>query len=225
MASFDVTTNNVIRLILRGQNPTGNAMYNVFHYRVTHVNGAPAGLENDALSLAAGFWNALFDHWKLVMGTLASLTEIQIDALDSFWTIVNNTVWTPPAGSYVGTVAGDMAPPFVCYTFKYIRPNATFRLGYKRFGGLSEGVMGGYGQPTPATRLLLDDISTALNSDITALDPVTYAAFADGAVMEPILYRRIANGDVIDEPLVGRVSNVVYSHIGSQNTRKTGRGI
>lgn len=226
MATFNVANQDVLRVTLIGYNPANNAMYNVFHFRVNHVNSSPSGLENDATSLIAGFWNNARSEWAAITGPQAGVVSFKIEGLNQNWQIFNTADWVVPSGPTVGTVTGDASPPWINWTYRYDRPNADFRIGFKRFGGCTEGLVSPSGIINVGSTLtLLAALATKLNADQTAVDPTTYAAFGDGATMEPVLYRRVVNGDVLEVPLVGRVANVRFVHLGSQNSRKYGIGI
>jgi len=109
---------------------------------------------------------------------------------------------------------GDSLPPFVSLGFLQRRESLTTRNGYKRFAGVADGGVAGnvYTFPSGGHQAIIE---AALAADIV-LGLVTVA--------EPVIVRK---------PLTPPVSSYVYSSIGSatfrglgtQNTRKVGRGV
>jgi hypothetical protein len=115
----------------------------------------------------------------------------------------------------VGSLGGDVYSPFVAFTFKYNRSTTLVRNGSKRIAGVPESCSSDGIAITSGQRALLDvlanDFSATLTGDITNYTPVIFH-----------------KTNVPPDPLAGisyPITSVSYSHIGSQNTRKVGRGI
>lgn len=225
MASFDVTEGNIIQLTLKGEYPAGNAMLNVFNYRLSDAVFAPGGLENDAQSFAAGLWVAMRAELRAFTINNANYNSIKVDEYQVDGTLVNNTEWPIPTADRAGLVGGEGYYSGVCYTFRYNRPSAQFRLGYKRFGAASENNIGASNTIPGATRTLLDALAAVLSLDIDSVNPDDLSTFGTPAVMEPVLIRKVVNGDPLVPWLVGRTTGVVFSKLGTQNSRKPGYGI
>lgn len=189
---------------------------NVFHYRLDNLTGDPFSDHPD-------LWGAQW--WDAIKGDLKAVVTA-----DVVFTTVKHVVtsgadtgfiaeYAIPSADGAGLASGEMMPPANAYTFKYIRPNGQFRHGWKRFAGVSEAFVTS-GRVTGGTPLsLLDALAQQLEA------PVVYDNGLNGiGTGVPILMREVVNGVTLATPMVADVTDVQFVYIGTQNTRKYGRG-
>jgi hypothetical protein len=112
-----------------------------------------------------------------------------------------------------GNVAGDSLPPFVCWDFTLVRGGALERNGYKRIAGVPESKQAN-GVVDNTFRATLDNLAAPIFAGFdVGLDHFT-----------PVIKRKQIHGVAQHPPKYYDMSNVVYSKIGSQNSRKYGHG-
>lgn len=189
------------------QSYLGQQVLNVYYYRVVAITG----LGDNYLEALNGYWEE---------GILSKVTNLQVDDLlhtSREWRnmsngsdlYANNTV--VPGGNVVTDSA--LTPSFVSAGFLLRRESLVTRNGYKRFAGLPEQDIQGntwVGDPD-----FITELEAALAADLVG-GLVTLA--------EPIIVQR---------PIVAPVGAYNYSSIGSaqfrgigtQNSRKAGRGV
>jgi len=118
-----------------------------------------------------------------------------------------------PYGGVSGSVSGECLPPFVTWDFTYVRGGVGDRNGYKRFSGVAEASQNG-GYPTSGALAALNTLQNALS-----------IAVSDGTTdYNPVIRRGHIARVKLTTPAFFDVSTVLYSHIGSQNSRKVGHG-
>lgn len=188
----------------------GQSCLNVFHYRVTSITG----LDDTAYSqMWTWFLGSIGLAMRNIQSSVIAFESVEIRNLS------NGVDFYEQPFTATGNVAATEAttlPSAVSIGFKLVRESLVTRNGYKRFAGVPEAWVTGnnYTPPSPTTTTAME---TALAADwIGGL--ITLA--------EPVIVRR---------PLVPPVgTSYVYSSIGSaackgtmgsQNTRKPGRGI
>lgn len=189
-----------------------NRGLNVFQYEL---------VTDDPINLAvAGQY--LFDAWYTQMvGALQPITSSEVvwDGADILNLTSPDEIWSGnPTDASAGAVSGDSCPPFVSWGFLLRRTTRATRNGYKRFWGVPES-MNLNGEPTGAAALLLIDVLDFLgNAIILAPNP----PFFDGCALEPVIVRKDGTGALLaSQPVTG----AEFRAIGSQNTRKIGRGM
>lgn len=217
---LSVATNDLLEFKLKGFYNNAAEVNNVFHYSVSAETSATLN------QYAAGLWAAL--NPVLLPRTSDKVTYDQIDAaiLNTDGQLVNGETYIIPTGAGVGADGADALPPFVCWTFKLIRPNASFRHGFKRFAGVAEAATAN-GLPTSGVLTSLSAIAAMLKAPITAFSIAVGGApdtALTGNTMLPVIVQRIINGDPISPVNTGSVLDAVFDKVGSQNTRKFGRG-
>lgn len=114
---------------------------------------------------------------------------------------------------------GDPMPPFVSWTFEYVRADRTVRNGRKAFGlvpevGVTDGVV------DPAWVTFVNATATALAGDLDSE--------GDGSSWRPRIYRRpgtYSSGVVAAPGAMYPIQTVSYSSVSTQNSRKFGRGV
>jgi hypothetical protein len=102
---------------------------------------------------------------------------------------------------------------FTSAGFLLQRSSLATRNGYKRVGGLSETDVVGNDWVGETTRL--DDIEGALSMVITAELGVTF---------QPIILKA-GSDPLVEDPIYSNVSSASFRGIGTQNSRKPGRGV
>lgn len=185
----------------------GQQVLNVFYYRVTSITG-----------LSDGYLNDLNDRWE--EGILEKIRQIQATQLQHTsreWKNLTNGVDLLVDGTVIDGAAShsdaNLEPSFVSAGFILRRESLATRNGYKRFAGLSETDI--TGNEWTGDMTAIHDIETALAADLVE---------GLATLAEPVIVRR---------PITPPVSSYTYSSIGSasfrgigtQNTRKAGRGI
>lgn len=125
----------------------------------------------------------------------AAIRQLQVSAL--VWTLYRCEV-NLSGGAYAelslpagGAVSGDGMPPYVTYSFRFLRPGTGVRGGFKRFSGVPEAYVANgawVGANPPAT---------AVNNVISALTANISVA---GVVYTPIVPITTFNGQPLPEP-------------------------
>lgn len=113
-----------------------------------------------------------------------------------------------------GVQTGEDMPPAICWTFRYERIQWDHRHGYKRFAGVTEGNQAS-GEAVPAILPSLEDLADILEAQLVP---------SAGTALTPVVYHQWENGQKLDPPEAHSIGGVSYSHIGTQNSRKYGRG-
>lgn len=185
---------------------------NVFQYELDTGTDLDLGLEGQAF--VDGWADEIRDFLQPILSVEVAYPRIDIVNLSN-----PLEVWT---GSFTnpinGLVVGDVLPPFVTWSFLLQRTNASTRSGQKRFSGIPES-MQVLGIPTAAAALLLQDMALFLGTPfivtLTGGTPPT-------VTLVPTIVRKDETGAIIaSQPVL----NSRFTAIGSQNTRKFGRGI
>jgi len=115
--------------------------------------------------------------------------------------------------SIQGTNGGDCLPPYAAWDFTLVRDGARERNGYKRIAGIGEG--------NQANGVASSGIVAALNTAAEAM----FLSISDGtSEYNPVIRRTRVNRANVNPPQYWGVSNVIYSKIGTQNSRKYGHG-
>lgn len=200
-------------VILKGLSNSSDDVVNSFYFDVIDRGSPLAGDDAELFNIGLKLWNK-------IKGNLRDVTSIAIDykTVEVFKAdgsdVGASGFYTIPAGEGVGTVGGDVLPPFVCWSFQYTRPNANFRHGYKRFAGVPESMQSN-GAASSGAATILNALAADLRSDIDLPSIGT-----GGWYMEFALVQRIKNGVAVDPDVWYKPSTVAYKKIGSQNTRK-----
>jgi len=112
-----------------------------------------------------------------------------------------------------GSVSGDCLPPFVAWDYTLLRSGVGERNGYKRFAGVPESSQVN-GNPTTGARTNLDLAAAAL-----------FGHVLNGTdEWVPVVRRTRIHHVAQVPPKYYNISNVSFSRIGSQNSRKQGHG-
>lgn len=185
----------------------GQQILNVYYYRVVSITG-----------LADGYLSAINGYWEeQVLESILQIQASQLEHVSREWKNLSNGIDLFVDGTVIPgeSVHSDSAllPSFISAGFILRRESLATRNGYKRFAGLSDTDVDGNEWTGTATQIT--DIEEALAADLTG---------GLVSIVEPVIVKR-----PIDPP----VSSYVYSSVGSasfrgigtQNTRKQGRGI
>lgn len=112
-----------------------------------------------------------------------------------------------------GTVSGSMCPTFVAWDYTYLREGVGERNGYKRFVGVSES--------SQDNGIVASGIVASLGILATALaTPLTLGADTWVPVIKRTRIHRVPQSPA----KYYDISDVAFSKIGSQNSRKPGHG-
>jgi len=193
--------------LVDNQSYLGQQVLNVYYYRVT----ATLGLADPYLADLDSYWED---------NVLDPIIQVQVDALahnSREWRNVSNGT-DLFVNSTVVNGANDVTdatllPSYVSLGFLLQRESLATRNGYKRFAGLQDTFVEGNTWTGSPTSII--NIETALAGDLN---------IGLLSVAEPVIVKR---------PISVPVTSYVYSSIGScsfrglgtQNTRKAGRGV
>lgn len=218
--AIPVVTGDKIRITLRGHFSATVQTLNVFHYKVDPTDALYGG--DNLGNAAASFWYAFKDVIRPPTSNVQRYESVTAESLDlATWNVINGEEYAIPGGEQYGTATGDCLPPYSTWSFRYVRASADFRHGYKRFPGIPEGgQVNGYAEAGYIT--YMNAIATLLNGDIV------FAALGSHLLssgrLKPQLYKAHRYGGDVRPVEFQRPASVVYEGIGSQNTRKYGRG-
>lgn len=183
----------------------GQTVLNVYFFRVTSITGLGA----DYLTgMGVWFRENIVDKVAALQSSDVSHTEAFLENLSNGVDILTFEDMYPIAGA----AGSDSLPPYASYGFQLIRENRNTRNGYKRFAGVTEANQ-------------TDGIYTGGSTPITDLETALAADMVIGLITE-------AEPVIVKHPVVVPAGSYIYSSIGSalfrgigtQNTRKFGRG-
>lgn len=197
---------NLLQLIDR-QTYLGQELINVYYYRVT-----------PALGITGNYLELLNDSWEeIVLPTVVKFQTGRLSHVQREWRNLSNNLdlfidSTVVTGTATGSTSVD-TPSYVSLGFQLNRESLATRNGYKRFGGLpDDGISGNTWTGNPDD---ISDCEEALGSDL-------FIGLISSA--EPVIVKRPI------EPPVGSyvyasIGSATFRGLGSQNTRKQGRGV
>lgn len=185
----------------------GETALNVYFYKVNVITG----LGGDYLdTLGAWFRDTVLPPIVALQVTGLEHTELFMENLTNGIDIEHFVTGYPVVGEQAG---GVELPPFVTYSFQLLRETRSTRNGAKRIAGVSSANVN-------------DGVYVGDPAEITAVEDVLGADIVIGIVniAQPVIVKH-----PIDVPLVAPVTNSIsaglFSGLGSQNTRKFGRGV
>lgn len=222
-ANLAVGTFFEIQLV--GRDYAGGTTRNMFTFEVT-TPIVGDGTDNSMRDMAAGFWTSISAELRPVTHFEQQYTDVLIKQLDGDDLLpFFEDSWPIPPDQRAGTQgSGEPVPPFVTWTFKIVRPDTSFRHGYKRFAGVSEFDLDGNAPSSPA-RVKLNALATALELPIVAANHADLTVPLDNpANAELRLVTRVRNGEPVSPVVTGAPAGVIFSGVGSQASRKAGRG-
>jgi len=217
---ISASPSQIIEATLHGFNSLSGNVVNVFHFFPTFTV-APTLQE-----YGAGIFALIVTPILSVTSEDVTYDRIDVAQLNDEGIPVVGEPFVIPAGNGNGSLdADDQIPPFNAWTFKYVNAITGRRHGYKRFAGVTESNQV-EGQPTSGALGSLNSIAANLGDDLlayTIAGGLPDSPLALGTAI-PIILHRVLHGDVLNPVEYSEISAVIFDHIGSQNTRKAGRG-
>lgn len=186
----------------------GQQMLNVYYYRLTSITGMNDAGYDDMLT-----WFIADVQQKVIQVQNGRVVHVALEVRNLTNGIDFRAVAQAVLGAASGTAELDV-PSYVSLGFKLIRESLTTRNGYKRFGGLLESQIAGNTYTFTADSVRTN-IQTALAADYVA-GAVTMA--------EPVIVKRPLGTPPIASFAYASVGAAQYTQLGTQNTRKAGRG-
>lgn len=217
-----VGVGTVLRTVLFGRFNDAVQTRNVFYHEVSSV-GSGVSDEDSLIGYARGIWDAIKVDLRLNTASIQKYYQLETGNFDlATGLVVNSEIYSIPSGEQPGSNANEALPPFCTWTFKYIRPSATFRHGFKRFAGVCETSQVN-GVAIPAAVTSLNALGATLGNTVNPVSPST--GTTGGGLAIPVITRAEQNGMPVRPILVDNPVAVVYDLIGTQNSRKFGSGI
>lgn len=200
------TLGDLLQLV-DNQTYLGQQVLNVYYYRITSIT-----------PLADPYLPTLGDWWESEV--LPAITAIQLNSLvhvSREWrNLTNGTDLYTDTTAVPGvqtTGSGNASPSYVSAGFMLQRESLVTRNGYKRFAGISDANIAGNEWLEDGTTI--SNLEEALASDI-------FAGLVQ--VAEPVIVKR-----PIDVPVASyeyaSIGSASFRSLGTQNTRKAGRGV
>ena len=190
------------------QSYLGQELLNIYYYLAGTSN--PDGVA--ALESLADFFNATL---------LPAVTSLQVDSLNHFTrqykNLSNGVDFFVDTTVQPGQIAADtvaLLPSYVSLGFMLVRSSLVTRNGFKRFGGLHEGQITGNeyaGSMTPIHGL----------EDVLAQHVITLSEDE----FDPVIVKRPIPEPGTEDAIVNIVASAQFRLVGTQNSRKAGRGI
>lgn len=174
---------------------------NVFHYNSVAFGATPT-------EILTAWWNLVSSHYQNLISTACAIDHLELQEVGGA-----GSFGSLPIGAS-GFVGGDCLPPFVAWDFTYIRGAALERNGYKRFAGVPETYQAsGVASATGRTQanLVAEDLAATVSVGVADM-------------WKPVVLRRKVAHAVLPAPKPYSISGVIFSRIGSQNSRKFGHG-
>lgn len=214
-----VAVNDLLEFKLKGFYDSAVEVNNIFHYHVSARNTATLD------EFAAGLWSTLQAVLLPRTNAIVEYDSVEGRIVDADGLLVNSELFVIDPSIGVGADGGDALPPTDTWTFKLLRPDGSFRHGYKRFAGVSEAAQA-KGLPTSGVIASLAAIASVLSSPIQAqtITAGLPSGVISGNTMHPVIFQKVVHGDPISPMNVGDITAAVFSRIGSQDTRAYGRG-
>lgn len=185
----------------------GQQMLNVYFYQLQNDGTFLSGYLD---TIALHFTEAVVTPVAVIQDDQLTHTELFLENLTNGVDILTYTDGYPIQGTIT---AVDLMPPFVSLGFQLLREERNTRNGYKRIGGISESIVtsGIYsGDPTWVT-----DIENGMKADLVE---------GLATLCHPIILHHPFTVP-LTSPVFSNVGDCVFRGVGTQNTRKFGRGV
>jgi len=194
------TTDPIVYELKMSGTVLGQEMINTFYY-----SGSTASIDDAALF--GSFNSIVLGMIQLTQNSAAEWTRCDITQVKGGATFSSFSFAIP------GLVGGDCLPPYAAWSFTKVRGAARERNGYLRIAGVPEsyqqnGVVTGTG--ITATQAVADGLNNPISDGVT-----------DYILRIP---RDKVNRVPVTPQQYWNTSGVVYSKIGTQNSRKFGHG-
>lgn len=218
--AIGVQTGDVLEFVCKGYFDNAQEVINVYHYSVA--------VEDDTTleQFAYGLMIRLSQTLMPLLAGVVVYTEIQASILDENGHPTTGTNIIVPADRGTGTASGEALPPYVTWTFKLQRPDSSFRHGWKRYSGVTEANQN-KGFPASGIVSALNTHALMLAEEVSAWDYDYDTEETDeltGTGMTPVIIQRVYHSTPVLPVNVGDVLAASYNNIGTQNSRKYGRG-
>lgn len=194
--------------ITDSQTYLGEQLLNIYYYQVDAIGSTP---DDNYEDLVEGF----------NLEVVAAMQAVQVTSLlHTSRTLKNLTngldffVDTSVIPGLVAATSGQLLPSYVSLGFMLLRSTLSVRNGYKRIGGLTDQFVDGNTSTYPL--IDIDEIEENLANSITTVD---------GATMSPVIVKRPIPAPGEGDPILSAVASAQFRGLGTQNTRKPGRGI
>lgn len=197
--------NDVFRLVITGTY-LAQQISNVFHYRMTSVGSEP----NPAQVLTDEFIPTVGAAIGAVTSTgmvWDSCSARNLNSLTEFWDELS-------VSAMAGTVVGPAMPSFVTFNYHWPVPTKAIRGGRKAIGGVPEDSTIG-NEPTSAALVDLSALAIAMDQNLVS---------GGGTVFAPVVARIPTPEPSVYVPVNFIPTTIQLKSIGTQNTRKKGRG-
>jgi len=191
-----------------------NRQMQVWQHEIVELNEPSFPLAIGAQELGDALFHALYDD-------ILDITNAAVVYTDgTFKNLSDPTEIGAFALSPVipGTNTGDCLPPYATYSFLLQRTNATTRHGHKRFCGVGENQQQN-GEAISGALTTLNTVADVIGNAVvlTATSPSTWEM-----TLSPRIVRKSSTGAlVLSQPVL----SARFTSIGTQNTRKFGRGM
>jgi len=180
---------------------------NQYFYEVTTA----ATLSNESTALGEAFIANVLPGIESIQGEVMLHNRISVRNL-GVPTDFNDILLSPPAQ---GNLAEDAMPPFVTWTFQYVRGTLAVRHGWKRIAGVTE--------PKVEAGVAISSFLATLAGVAEDMEEQLGEDGGTGIYVPRIARLTYLDGELTDWE-VFPINQVVYAHVGSQNSRKFGRG-
>lgn len=185
----------------------GQQCLNVFYYRVVSVTGF---LNDGYTAVADVITDTIIENVRVIQSVDYAWEGYEYRNLTNGIDFGSRTFDAP--GLQGNSVTASL-PSYVSWTFRLLRESLTTRNGYKRFAGVGEGDVSG--NTSLLTAAAINNVTAALAADI-------YLNLA--LVAEPVIVKRPIPNPALVGYVYSSVGGADFRGIGSQNTRKPGRG-
>lgn len=193
--------------IVDEQEYLGEQVLNVYYYRwfsAPSVDNTPYGamltsFRDKVVNVVADLQNEGLEHVRLEIKNLSNGIDFAENIISEF-------------GSYPGAT-GTYLPSFNALSFKLVRDSLVTRNGAKRIAGLTDGMQNG--NEFVGNMDFVDAYRAAI-LDFLSVGLIDVAA--------PVIVKRPIEPPVGDDYLYSSIVAVSFEGLGTQNTRKQGRG-
>jgi hypothetical protein len=218
-----VAADDNVRLILKGMWNGEVETNNVFYGHVDSLSGVIDGPATLA-DMAQGFWEGTKGALLPFTWVGQVYTEVVAESLDADANLVNGESFLIPSGDGTGGDSADALPSFNALTFKFVRPDATKRHGFKRLAGGTEAIqIDGVLTSTGVTGM--NALAAVFAGSYQFYRTISTVLTALGGQWHLNLVQRHLNGDVVSPAVFYDPATVVFDKIGHQDTRDVGRGV
>lgn len=185
----------------------GQQVLNVYYYRVVSVTG----FTNDG-------YIPLLEEFR--DNVILAVVPLQSARLMHEYVEVRNlsngvdvfTLEIDQPGTNAAASTADL-PSYVSYSFKLVRESLATRHGFKRFAGVPDTMIDG--NVYTSSTALTEAVEDALAADIV---------IGIATIAEPVIVKRPIPASPIASYVYSSIGSAIFSLIGTQNTRKIGRG-